>query len=76
MKKTFNDLEKDEKKEFLFIQGLTIDLPYVILIVPFIVILLITSNTYIGLGAIAILICAFIGVYIDYKKLKSVYGLN
>jgi hypothetical protein len=76
MKKEFNDLTTEEQKEFLFLQGVSVDLPYTIALIPFIVILLITSNKLIGAGSLLILIILGIGFFIDMKKLNKVYGLN
>lgn len=76
MKRDFNDLTTEEQKEFLFLQGVSIDLPYTIALIPFVVILLITSNKFIGAGSLIILIILGIGFFIDMKKLKTVFGLN
>ena len=75
MKKEFNDLENDEKKEYYILRALSVDIPYTISMIPFIVIMLITSSLYVGLGATLIFIVLSIGYFIDVKKLKKVYDL-
>ena len=76
MKKTFDDLSNDEKKEYYFLRAMSIDIPYTIALVPFLVILLITSSKFVGIGSLIILGIIGIGYYIDSKKHDKIYGLN
>jgi hypothetical protein len=76
MKKEFNDLSLDKKKEYLFLQAISIDLPYVIALIPFIVLGIVTSSVYVGVASLIMIACLVTGFFIDMKKLNKVYGLN
>lgn len=76
MKKEFKDLTVDEKKEYLFLEALSLDLPYVIPITAFSIVTIITTNAFVGFGSIAILFILAIGYIKDRKKFKEVCGLN
>jgi hypothetical protein len=76
MKKEFKDLSIEEKKEFLFLQAISIDLPYTIALIPMIILYLITSSVYVGIGSVVMIVCLIVGFIIDFKKLSNLYGLN
>ena len=76
MKRTYEDLSDDEKQVYLLSRGLAVDLPYAICLIPFMVILLVTSNKYIGVGAFFICVVFFIGYFIDLKRLRKAHRID
>ena len=75
MKKEFEDLETDVKKEYLFMKQLAYELPYTLALVPFIIISLTSKSTIIGIASLIIFFIIAFGYSREIKKLNKVYGL-
>ena len=75
MKKEFKDLTTDEKKEYYLLRAISLDLPYTISMIPFIVLMLISTSVYIGIGSTVIFIFLAIEWFLDLNRLNKVYEI-